>query len=124
MPLFKILLIDANTTFSASFSALLRRTGYQVEVADTLPDGLTQFNREGADLVLLGIENEKVASEELTHTFASCKTIFLLPSAEGRSDDSPQKGRVKDHLAFYKPFRTEEVLAAIYTALVARPAAV
>jgi len=124
MPLFKILLIDANTAFSTTFSNLLRRTGYQVEVADSLTDGTAQFRRDKADLVLLGIESEEVDSTVIPHSFASSKTILLLSSPEGRSDISPQKGRVNDHIAFYKPFRTEEVLAAIYTALIAHPASV
>ncbi len=124
MPLFKILLIDANTSFSTAFSSLLRRSGYQVAVADSLPDGIEQFRREEADLILFGVDIAEADNTDLSQSFANCKTILLLSGANGRSAASPPKGRIKDNLAFYKPFRTEEVLAAIYTALVARPASV
>ena len=124
MPLFKILLIDANPSFRTTFSSLLRRSGYQVAVADSLPSGLEQFDREETDLVLLGIDIAETASTDLSQSFANCTTILLLSGAEGRSDASPQKGRIKNHLVFYKPFRTEEVLAAIYAALIARTASV
>lgn len=122
--MFKILLIDANTSFSTTFSNLLRRSGYQIVVADSLPDGLAQFRHEDIDLVLLGIDITEADSTDLSQSFGDCKTILLLSGDERRGDAAPQKGRIKDHLAFYKPFRTEEVLAAIYTALIARPTSV
>ena len=119
--MFKILLIDANLSFGTTFSSLLRHSGYQVDVATTFAEGNDLFNCSGADLLLLGIEGDEGINDKALRAFADCKVIILRSGGEGQGHATPQKSHIKDYLVFYKPFRTEEVLAAIYSALVPRP---
>ena len=42
-------------SFSDPLSYLLRKEGYDVAVAETGPDGLAEFDKNGADLVLLDL---------------------------------------------------------------------
>ncbi len=88
----------------------------------TLAEGNDLFSRSGADLLLLGMEQDEDINDKALATFADCKIIILR--SNGQSRDMPHKSHIKDHLVFYKPFRTEEVLAAIYAALVPHPTAV
>ena len=54
--MYKILIIDRNAIFGATFAGLLERSGYQVEVADQLADGLAQYRVDAPDLILLGVD--------------------------------------------------------------------
>jgi DNA-binding response OmpR family regulator len=119
--LYKILLIDANPSFGTTFSSLLRHSGYQVDVTTSFAEGYDLFNRSGADLLLLGIVGDEDINDKTLKAFADCKVIILCSGGEGQGHATPQKSHINDHLVFYKPFRTEEVLAAIYSALVPRP---
>jgi len=49
----RILLVEDEESFSDPLSYMLRKEGYEVSVAETGPDALADFDRSGADLVLL-----------------------------------------------------------------------
>jgi two-component system response regulator RegX3 len=51
----RILVVEDEESFSDPLSYLLRREGYDVVVAETGPDALAEFERAGADLVLLDL---------------------------------------------------------------------
>ena len=51
----RILVVEDEESFSDPLSYLLRKEGYEVAVAETGPDALTQFDAAGADLVLLDL---------------------------------------------------------------------
>ena len=51
----RILVVDDEPSFSDPLSYLLRKEGYDVAVAETGPDALTEFDANGADLVLLDL---------------------------------------------------------------------
>jgi two-component system response regulator RegX3 len=51
----RILLVEDEEALSEPLAFLLRREGYEVSVADTGPAALAEFDREGADLVLLDL---------------------------------------------------------------------
>ena len=116
----KILIIDRNAIFSATLAGLLERSGYQVEVANQLADGLTHYQFNAPDLVLLGVEVDDpapfvAASRSLDNT----KLIAFLSRQKGSSDDLQEVLQaLKGCPVFYKPFRTEDVLAAIAAELV------
>ena len=51
----RILIVEDEESYSDPLSYLLRREGYEVAVADTGPAALAQFDKNGADLVLLDL---------------------------------------------------------------------
>ena len=113
--MYKILIIDSNSIFGTTFAGLLKRSGYQVEITAEVEDGLALFPSSTPDLVLLGI-NPLAAASRLPETV---KLIALL-SREKKPTEALKEvlHLLRDCPVFYKPFRTEEVLAAIYAELV------
>jgi len=118
--LYKILIIDRNPIFGATFAGLLERSGYQVEVVNQLAAGLDHYQLNTPDLVLLGVEVDDpapfvAASRSLDNT----KVIAFLSRQRRTSDDLQEVLQaLKGCPIFYKPFRTEDVLAAIAAELV------
>src|SRR5674476_645640 len=51
----RILVVEDEESFSDPLSYLLRKEGYEVSVAETGPMALEDFDRAGADLVLLDL---------------------------------------------------------------------
>ena len=51
----RILIVEDEVSFSDPLSYLLKKEGYDVAVAETGPDGLAEFDKNGADLVLLDL---------------------------------------------------------------------
>ena len=118
--MYKILLIDRNATFGATFAGLLERSGYRVEVVETLPEGIDRARVGRPNLVLLGIDNDDPAPfAEAAQKLGEFKRIALFSRHKRASDDLKELlNSLRGCPLFYKPFRTEEVLAAIYSELV------
>jgi len=51
----RILVVEDEESFSDALGYMLRREGFEVAMAATGPDGLEEFDRAGADLVLLDL---------------------------------------------------------------------
>ena len=51
----RILVVEDEESFSDPLSYMLRREGFEVAVADDGPAALEEFDRNGADLVLLDL---------------------------------------------------------------------
>lgn len=51
----RVLIIEDEEAMSAPLAFLLERDGFEVAVADTGPDGVSQFDSGGADIVLLDL---------------------------------------------------------------------
>ena len=118
--MYKILIIDRNAIFGTTLAGLLERAGYQVEVANQLADGLDHYRLNSPDLVLLGVEvDDPTPFVSASRLLDSAKVIAFL-SRQRRSSDDLQEvlQALKGCPVFYKPFRTEDVLAAIAAELV------
>ncbi len=118
--MYKILIIDRNPIFGTTLAGLLKQSGYQVEVVNQLDDGIDHHRTHAPDLVLLGVEVDDpapfVAASRLLDT---TKVIALLSDQKHTSDDRQKLLQaLKGCPIFYKPFRTEELLAAIAAELV------
>ena len=113
--MFSILLLDSNAFFSATFANLLRLSGYHVEIAQNEAESVALYATDPFDLILLGLPNAESIYNVLQR-LPHIKAILLLPADEGAY--TPLFHIPDDVPIFYKPFRTEEVLAAIYAALV------
>ena len=119
-PLYKILIIDSNSIFGTTFAGLLERSGYQVEIVAEMAAGLAQFRTKAPDLVLLGIDVDDPSPFAAASNLPDTTKLIALLSREKRQTEALKEvlHSLRDCPVFYKPFRTEEVLAAIYAALV------
>ena len=113
--MYKILIIDRNPIFGATLAGLLERSGYQVEVINQLADGLDHYQLNAPDLVLLGVEVDDPASFVSAMTLLNNTKLIAFLSRQRHSSDDLQEvlQALKGCPIFYKPFRTEDVLAAI-----------
>lgn len=118
--MYKILIIDRNPVFSATLAGLLKRSGYQVEIANQLADGLDHYRLNAPDLVLLGVEvDDPTPFLSASRLLDNAKVIAFLSRQRHSSDDLQEVLQaLKGCPVFYKPFRTEDVLAAIAAELV------
>lgn len=113
--MYKILIIDRNPIFGATLAGLLKRSGYQVEVANQLADGLDQYRLNAPDLVLLGVEVDDPTPFIAASRLLNDARLIAFLSRQRHSPDDLQEvlQALKGCPVFYKPFRTEDVLAAI-----------
>ena len=51
----RVLVVEDETSYSEALSYVLRKEGFDVAIAETGPDALTEFERNGADIVLLDL---------------------------------------------------------------------
>lgn len=113
--MYKILIIDRNPVFGATLAGLLKRSGYQVQVANQLADGLDHYRFNAPDLVLLGIEVDDPTPFIAALSLLDPTKLIAFLSRQRHSSDELQEVQqaLKGCPVFYKPFRTEDVLAAI-----------
>ena len=51
----RVLVVEDEESYSDALAYMLRKEGYEVGVANTGPDALAEFDRAGADVVLLDL---------------------------------------------------------------------
>ena len=99
----RILLVEDEESFSDPLSYLLRKEGYEVAVAETGPAALEDFERDGADLVLLDLMLPGLSGMDVCRALrlrSSVPVIMLTAKAHvidkvvgpatGRRDSAPK----------------------------------
>jgi two-component system response regulator RegX3 len=110
----RILLVEDEQALSEPLSFLLEREGYEVTVAEDGPTALAEFDRAGADLVLLdlmlpGIPGTEVCREIRTR---SAVPIIMLTAKDSEVDIVVGLELGADDYVT-KPYSTRELLARI-----------
>jgi len=110
----RILLVEDEQALSEPLSFLLEREGYEVAVAEDGPAALAEFDRAGADLVLLdlmlpGIPGTEVCRELRTR---SAVPIIMLTAKDSEVDIVVGLELGADDYVT-KPYSTRELLARI-----------
>jgi two-component system response regulator RegX3 len=114
----RLLLVEDEPSLSAPLAFLLRREGYEVDVAETGPDALTAFDAEGADLILLdlmlpGMPGTEVCREIRTR---SSVPIIMLTAKDSEVDIVVGLELGADDYVT-KPYSSRELLARIRAVL-------
>ena len=109
-----ILLVEDESALSEPLSFLLEREGYEVTVAEDGPSASTEFDRTGADLILLdlmlpGISGTEVCREIRTR---SSVPIIMLTAKDSEVDIVVGLELGADDYVT-KPYSTRELLARI-----------
>jgi two-component system response regulator RegX3 len=114
----RVLVVEDEESFSEALSFMLRREGYEVEVAATGVDALQTFDRTGADLVLLdlmlpGLSGTEVCRELRTRSHVP---IIMVTARDSEVDKVVGLELGADDYVT-KPFSSRELVARIRAVL-------
>lgn len=114
----RVLVVEDEESFSDALSFLLRREGYDVEVAATGPDALAAFERAGADLVLLDLMLPGLSGTEVCRQLRarSNVAIIMLTARDAEIDKIVGLELGADDYVT-KPFSSRELVARIRAVL-------
>ena len=110
----KVLVVEDEESFSDALSYMLRREGYEVEVATTGPDALMAFDRGGADLVLLDLMLPGLSGTEVCRTLRAKSTVpIIMVTARDTEVDKVVGLELGADDYVTKPFSSRELVARI-----------
>ncbi|MFG1926750.1 response regulator [Cryptosporangium sp. NPDC048952] len=84
----RVLVVEDEESFSDALSYMLRKEGFEVGLAATGPDALTEFDRAGADIVLLDVMLPGLSGTEVCRTLRARSTvpIIMVTARDGEID--------------------------------------
>jgi two-component system, OmpR family, response regulator RegX3 len=110
----RVLVVEDEECWSDSLSYMLHREGFEVVVAATGPAALAQFDRGGADLVLLDLILPQMSGLEVCRELRSrCDVPIIIISACDSEIDKVVGLEVGADDYVTKPFSGRELLARI-----------
>jgi two-component system response regulator RegX3 len=114
----RVLVVEDEESFSEALSYLLRREGYEVEVADTGPDALAAFERAGADLVLLDLMLPGLSGTEVCRELRARSHVpIIMVTARDAEIDKVVGLELGADDYVTKPFSSRELVARIRAVL-------
>lgn len=114
----RILLVEDEPSYSEPLTYVLRKEGYQVTVAETGPDGLTAFDRGGADLVLLDVMLPGMSGIDVCRSLRGKSNVPVIMLTAKDSEIDKVVGLelgADDYVT--KPYSSRELLARIKAVL-------
>ena len=114
----RILMVEDEESFSDPLSYMLRNDGYDVSVAETWPDALADFDRSGADLVLLDLMLPGLSGMDVCRALRqrSSVPVIMLTAKDSEIDKVVGLEIVADDYVT-KPYSSRELLARIKAVL-------
>jgi two-component system OmpR family response regulator len=118
----RILVVEDEQSFSDPLSYLLRKEGYEVAIAEDGPAALEEFDRVGADLVLLDLMLPGLSGTEVCRQLRTRSTVpVIMLTAKDSEIDKVVGLEIGADDYVTKPFDLRELLARI-TAILRRTA--
>jgi two-component system response regulator RegX3 len=113
-----VLVVEDEESFSDALSFMLRREGYEVGVAADGATALDEFDRHGADLVLLDLMLPGISGTEVCRTLRqrSAVPIIMVTAKDGEVDKVVGLELGADDYVT-KPFSSRELVARIRAVL-------
>ncbi len=114
----KVLVVEDEESFSDALSYMLRREGFEVAVAATGPDALTEFDRGGADIVLLDLMLPGLSGTEVCRALRQRSTVPIIMLTAKDSEIDKVVGLelgADDYVT--KPYSARELVARIRAVL-------
>jgi len=114
----RILVVEDEESFSDPLSYLLRREGYEVAVADDGPAALDEFDRNGADLVLLDLMLPGLPGTEVCRQLRARSNVpvIMLTAKDGEIDKVVGLELGADDYVT-KPYSSRELVARVRAVL-------
>jgi len=114
----RVLVVEDEESFSDALSYMLRREGYDVDIAATGPDALTAFDRSGADLVLLDLMLPGLSGTEVCRELRNrSKVPIIIVTARDTEVDKVVGLELGADDYVTKPFSSRELIARIRAVL-------
>jgi two-component system response regulator RegX3 len=114
----RILLVEDERALSEPLSFLLEREGYEVTVAEDGPSAISEFDRNGADLILLDLMLPGLPGTEVCREIRTRSSVPIIMVTAKDSEVDIVVGLelgADDYLT--KPYSTRELLARIRAVL-------
>lgn len=114
----RVLVVEDEESFSDALSFMLRREGYEVGIAEDGVKALEEFERHGADLVLLDLMLPGIPGTEVCRTLRqrSSVPIIMVTAKDGEVDKVVGLELGADDYVT-KPFSSRELVARIRAVL-------
>ena len=114
----RILLVEDEESFSDPLSYMLRKEGYEVSVAETGPDALADFDRSGADLVLLDLMLPGLSGMDVCRALRQRSSVpVIMLTAKDSEIDKVVGLEIGADDYVTKPYSSRELLARIKAVL-------
>jgi two-component system response regulator RegX3 len=114
----RILVVEDEESFSDPLSYLLRKEGYEVAIADDGPAALEEFDRNGADLVLLDLMLPGLPGTEVCRQLRSRSNVPVIMLTAKDSEIDKVVGLelgADDYVT--KPYSSRELVARVRAVL-------
>ena len=114
----RILVVEDEESFRDALSYMLRREGFEVDLADSGPAALEQFERHGADLVLLDLMLPGLSGTEVFRALraGSAVPVIMLTAKDGEIDKVVGLELGADDYVT-KPYSSRELVARVRAVL-------
>jgi two-component system response regulator RegX3 len=114
----RILIVEDEESFSDPLSYLLKKEGYDVAVADTGPDGLAEFDKNGADLVLLDLMLPGLSGVDVCRALRQRSSVpVIMLTAKDSEIDKVVGLEIGADDYVTKPYSSRELLARVKAVL-------
>jgi two-component system response regulator RegX3 len=114
----KVLVVEDETSYSEALSYVLRKEGFDVAIAETGPDALTEFDRSGADIVLLDLMLPGLSGTEVCRALRQISTVpIIMVSAKDTEVDKVVGLELGADDYVTKPYSPRELVARIRAVL-------
>jgi two-component system response regulator RegX3 len=114
----RVLVVEDEESISEPLSYLLRQEGFEVAVTATGPDGLAEFDRGGADIVLLDLMLPGLSGTEVCRALRTRSSVPVIMLTARDSEIDKVVGLelgADDYVT--KPFSSRELVARIRAVL-------
>ena len=114
----RVLVVEDEESISDPLSYLLRQEGFEVAVAATGPDGLAEFERSGADIVLLDLMLPGMSGTEVCRSLRASSSVPVIMLTAKDSEIDKVVGLelgADDYVT--KPFSARELMARVRAVL-------
>jgi len=114
----RVLVVEDEESISDPLSYLLRQEGFEVSVASTGPEGLAEFDRGGADIVLLDLMLPGLSGTEVCRTLRTKSSVPVIMLTARDSEIDKVVGLelgADDYVT--KPFSSRELVARVRAVL-------
>ncbi|QPZ37378.1 response regulator transcription factor [Paramicrobacterium chengjingii] len=114
----RILLVEDEAALSDPLAFLLEREGYDVAIAEDGQSAIDEWERDGADLVLLDLMLPNVAGTEVCRRIRATSTVpIIMLTAKDTEVDIVVGLELGADDYVTKPYKTRELLARVRAAL-------
>src|SRR5436189_3522257 len=114
----RVLVVEDEESYSDALAYMLRKEGYDVAVAGTGPDALAEFDRNGADIVLLDLMLPGLPGTEVCRQIRQTSSVpVIMVSAKDTEVDKVVGLELGADDYVTKPYSPRELVARIRAVL-------